>query len=209
VGVVGAIKHGDLGEPDKPTIYYAYAQAAWYSGLYLTLRTSLAPDAVIAQAKAVVARIDPRIPVYDIRAMQDRLDQSLGARRLAMVVLSGFAALALLLALLGVYGVLSYTTSRRTHELGIRMALGAVPGDVIRMVLGNGLALAAAGIAAGLAGFLAMARLLSALLYGVTPHDPATIAAGVLLLALSAVVAAYLPARRAARVDPVRALREE
>jgi predicted permease len=209
VGVVGAVKHGDLSEPDKPTIYYAYAQAAWYSGLYLTLRTSLAPDAVIAQAKAVVARIDPRIPVYDIRAMQDRLDQSLGARRLAMVVLSGFAALALLLALLGVYGVLSYSTSRRTHELGIRMALGAVPGDVIRMVLGNGLALAAAGIAAGLAGFLAMARLLSALLYGVTPHDPATIAAGVLLLALSAVVAAYLPARRAARVDPVRALREE
>ena len=209
VGVVGAVKHGDLGEPDKPTIYYAYAQAPWYSGLYLTLRTSLAPGLVIARARAAVAELDPTLPLYEIRSMRDRVDQSLGARRLAMLVLTGFAALALLLALLGVYGVLSYTTSRRTHELGIRLALGAVPGDMVRMVLGHGLALAGAGIVVGLAGFLAAARLLSTILYGVSAHDPATIAAGAGLLAISAALAAYLPARRAARVDPVRALREE
>jgi putative ABC transport system permease protein len=209
VGVVGAVKHGDLGEPDKPTIYYAYGQAPWYSGLYLTLRTSLSAEVVIAQARAVVASLDRTLPLYEIRSMQDRVDQSLGARRLAMGVLTAFAALALLLALLGVYGVLSYSISRRTHELGIRLALGAVPGDMVRMVLGSGLALAAAGAAAGLAGFFFAARLLSAILYGVTAHDPATIAAGVGLLAASAALAAYLPARRAARVDPVRALREE
>jgi putative ABC transport system permease protein len=209
VGVVGAIKHGDLSEPDKPTIYYAYRQAPWYSGLYLTLRTSLTAEAAIAQAKAAVASLDPNLPLYDIRAMQDRVDQSLGARRLAMLVLTGFAALALLLALLGVYGVLSYSTSRRTHELGIRLALGAVPGDMVRMVLGSGLTLAMVGIAAGLAGFLAVARLLSAILYGVTPHDPVTIVAGVGVLAICAALAAYLPARRAARVDPVQALRDE
>ena len=209
VGVVGAVKHGDLGEPDKPTIYYAYRQAPWYSGLYFTLRTSLEPAVAIGQAKAAVAALDRSLPLYDIRTMRDRVEESVGARRLAMLVLSGFAGLALLLALLGVYGVLSYSTSRRTHELGIRLALGAVPGDLIRMVLGSGLALAMAGIAGGLAGFLAAARLLSAMLYGVTPHDPPTIAAGIGLLAICAALAAYLPARRAARVDPVRALREE
>jgi putative ABC transport system permease protein len=126
-----------------------------------------------------------------------------------MVVLSAFAVVALLLALLGVYGVLSYSTSRRTHELGIRMALGAVPGDLVRMVLGSGFALTLTGLTAGLAGFLLLARLLSTILYGVTPRDPLTVVVGVAILALGAALAAYIPARRAARVDPVEALREE
>ena len=209
VGVVGSVKHGDLTEADKPTIYYAYAQAPWYSSLYLTVRTPRDPGSLMPEVKARVAGIDKALPVYDVGSMQERVDRSLGTRRMAMAVLSGLAGLALLLALLGVYGVLSYSTSRRTHELGIRMALGAVPGDLVRMVLGSGLGLAAAGLAAGLAGFLILARFLGAILYGVTPHDPLTIAAGVGLLAVSAAAAAYLPARRAARVDPVQALREE
>jgi len=104
---VGAVKHGDLGEPDKPTIYYAYRQAPWYSGLYITLRTSLEPVVAIGQAKAAVAALDRSLPLYDIRGMRDRVEESVGARRLAMLVLSGFAGLALLLALLGVYGVMS------------------------------------------------------------------------------------------------------
>ena len=126
-----------------------------------------------------------------------------------MVVLTGFAALALLLALLGVYGVLSYITSRRTHELGIRMALGAVQSDVVRMVLGSGLALTVTGLAVGLAGFLVLAQLLSSILYGVTSRDPLTIGIGTGLVALCALVVAFLPARRAARVAPLEALREE
>jgi putative ABC transport system permease protein len=209
VGVVGAIKHGDLGEPDKPTIYYPYGQAPWTTGLYLTLSTAREPGAVMAAARAVVSEIDRNLPVHDVRLMQERVDDSLGARRLAMLVLTGFAVLALLLAVLGVYGVLSYSTRRRSHEVGIRMALGAVPGDVVRMVLGNGLLLAGAGLAAGLAGFLLLGRLLGSMLYGVSPHDPLTIVVASGVVALSAAAAAFLPARRAARVDPVEALREE
>lgn len=209
IGVVGAIKHGDLGEPDKATVYYPYGQAPWYSGLYLTLRTAQEPGAIMAQTRAVVAELDRNIPVSDVRLMQERVDASLGARRLAMVVLTGFAVLALLLAVLGVYGVLSYSTSRRTHEVGIRMALGAVSGDVVRMILGGGLVLTGAGLAAGLGGFLLLGRLLSAVLYGVTTHDPLTIVVGTGLVAVSAAAAAFIPARRAARVDPIKALREE
>jgi putative ABC transport system permease protein len=209
VGVVGAIKHGDLGEPDKPTIYYPYAQAPWTSGLYLAVRTRDDPGAIMGQARSVVSELNPNVPVYDVELLQERVDASLGARRLAMVVLTGFAVLALLLAILGVYGVLSYSTSRRTHEVGIRMAVGAVPGDVVRMILGGGLVLTGAGLVMGLAGFLLLGRLLSAVLYGVTPHDPLTIVVGTGLVAMSAAVAAVIPARRAARVDPIKALREE
>jgi len=208
IGVVGAIKHGDLTEADKPTIYYAYSQAPWYSGLYLTLRAPHDPTVLASVARAKVAEVDRALPVYDIEPMQERVDRSLGTRRLAMVVLTGFAVLALLLALLGVYGVLSYTTSMRTHELGIRMALGAGRNEVLRMVLASGLALTVAGLAAGFTGFLMLARLLSSILYGVTPRDPLTIGIGIGLVALSATLAAFLPARRAARVDPVEALRD-
>jgi predicted permease len=209
VGVVAAIKHGDLTEPDKPTIYYAYAQAPWYSGLYLTLRSARDPADLMREARARVAEIDRNLPVFDADPMQHRVDRSLGTRRLAMIVLSGFAVVALLLALLGVYGVLSYATSQRSHELGIRMALGAIPGDVVRMVLRNGLAMTGAGLAAGLGGFLLLARLLSTMLYGVTARDPGTMLAGVLILGLGGALAAFLPAWRAARVDPVEALRGE
>lgn len=208
IGVVGSIKHGDLTEADKPSIYYAYSQAPWYPGLYVTVRTPEDPTVLAAVARTEVAEVDRTLPVYDLGSMQDRVDRSLGTRRLAMVVLSGFAVLALLLALLGVYGVLSYTTSMRTHELGIRMALGAGRGEVLRMVLGSGLALTVAGLAVGLSGFLMLARLLSSILYGVTPHDPLTVGVGIGLVAMSATVAAFLPARRAARVDPAEALRD-
>lgn len=209
VGVVGAIKHGDLSEPDKATVYYAYSQMAWHSGLYLALRTSQEPAAIVPQVRAVVAELDRNLPVYDVRLMQERVEDSLSARRLAMLVLTGFAVLALLLAVLGVYGVLSYSTRRRTHEVGIRLALGAVPNDVVRMVLRGGILLAASGLVAGLGGFLLLARLLSSMLYGVSPYDPVTIGIGIGLVAMSATVAAFLPARRAARVDPIEALREE
>jgi putative ABC transport system permease protein len=209
VGVVGAVKHGDLTEADKPTVYYPYHQAPWYSGLYLAVRTRQATDVVVAEAKAAVRELDSTLPIFDVVSMQQRVDDSLGARRVAMLVLTGLAGLALLLALLGIYGVMSYTTSRRTHELGIRLALGAVPGDVVRMVLQEGMMLAGIGLLAGLASFLFLARLLTSILYGVSPRDPFTIAAGIGTLLLGTVVAALLPARRAARVDPMETLREQ
>jgi putative ABC transport system permease protein len=209
IGVVGTVKHNELDESDLPVIYYTYSQAPWYSGLYLTVRTQQDATSLMQMAKAKVAEIDKNLPVYDVSPLQERVDQTLGTRKLAMAVLSAFAVVALLLALLGVYGVLSYTTARRTHELGIRMALGAVPGDLIRMVLGSGLALTLGGLAVGLAGFLLLARLLSNVLYGITPRDPLTVVTGVVVLGAGAALAAYIPARRAARVNPVEALREE
>lgn len=208
VGVVGSVKHGDLREDDKATVYYPYAQTPWYSGLYLTVRTPEA-ETILPLAKAAVRDMDPALPVYDIRAMQERIDRSLGTRRFALIVLSSFAALALLLALVGVYGVLSYSTRQRAHELGIRMALGAVPRDLLRMVLRQGMAVAGAGLALGLVAFLVLARLLASLVYGVSPRDPVTIALGAGILLAGALAAAFLPARRAARGDPASILREE
>jgi len=208
IGVVHRVDRSQIGEPPKPIVYYAYSQAPWWSTMMIVVRSTLAEATVTQAVRAAAADLDPRAPVHDIKSMPGRIDQSLGARRLAMNVLTGFAALSLVLAVLGIYGVLSYSTSQRTQEIGIRMALGAEPGSVARMVLGNGLALTALGAAVGTIAFLGVGRLLGALLYGIGPRDPATIAGGVLMVIAVAAVASYLPARRAARVDPVVALRE-
>ena len=141
--------------------------------------------------------------------MRERVVESLGARRLAVAVLAGFAGIALALAVLGIYGVLSYGVTQRVRELGIRAALGAQSRDVVGLVLGRGLRLTLAGLVAGTLLFLGLGRGLSALLYGVGPRDPLTIAAGVALLGTVALVASWLPARRAARVEPIQVLRGE
>jgi ABC-type antimicrobial peptide transport system permease subunit len=147
--------------------------------------------------------------VHDLRFMQERVVESLGARRLAVAVLAGIAGVALALAVLGIYGVLSYSVSQRARELGIRTALGARTQDVVSLVLGRGARLTALGLGAGALLFLALGRALSALLYGVSPRDPVTFAGGIALLGAVALFASWLPARRAARVDPVTALRAE
>jgi ABC-type antimicrobial peptide transport system permease subunit len=147
--------------------------------------------------------------VYDVRAMQERVDDSVGARRLATATFGAFAAVALVLAALGVYGVLSYVTAQRTRELGVRAAFGARGADLERMVLAGGARLAAAGVAGGALLFLALRRGLSALLYGVGPTDPVALGAGVTALAAVVLLASWLPARRAARADPAQALRAE
>jgi ABC-type antimicrobial peptide transport system permease subunit len=141
--------------------------------------------------------------------MTERVASSVAARRMAISVLAGFAALSLLLAVLGVYGVMSYTTGQRTRELGIRLALGAEPQAVVRMVLRGGLLLTGAGGIVGALAFLGFGRVLGALLYGIAPNDPLTLGLSVVVLAAATMVACYVPARRAARVDPVTALREE
>ncbi|AHG88828.1 permease [Gemmatirosa kalamazoonensis] len=207
VGVVGDVTPKELGQERHATIYYTYRQTMTPS-FGVAVRGVLPPASFAGALRAIVAEQDRQVPVYDVRPMRERVDESLGARRLAVWVLGAFAALALTLALLGITGVLSYTVSQRAHELGIRLAIGAQRGDIVRLVVRQGATLTLAGLGAGLALFLAGGRLLAAALYGVGPHDPATIVASATLLGTVALVASWLPARRAARADATSVLRQ-
>ena len=207
IGVVGTVSQGELGEPAKSTIYYPYSQHDWYSNVFLTVRSSLPLATVQSMVRDVLREMDPVVALYDPRTLDERISVTLAPRRLTMAVLSGLAALSLALAVFGLYGVISYGVSQRKTEFGIRFALGAQPADVRRMVLLQGLGLAAIGVAIGVAGAWLATRALTALIYGVSPRDPLTlIGASVTLIAVTA-VAAYLPARRATTVSPVEALR--
>jgi putative ABC transport system permease protein len=207
VGVVANVTPKDLGQERHATIYYGYRQTM--TGAFsVALRSTLPPASLAGAVRAAVAEQDRQVPVYDVRPMAERVDESLGARRLAVWVLGAFAALALALAVLGISGVLSYTVSQRAHELGIRAALGARTADIERMVVRQGAALTLAGLALGTLLFLAAGRLLGAALYGVGPRDPVTLAAAALLLGSVALLASWLPARRASRADPTRVLRQ-
>lgn len=208
VGVVGSIKHGTLEEDAKATVYYPYRRMNWVTTLTGVIRTSGGPI-TLAQLQAEMAAVDSRLPVFDLRTMRDRIDGSLGPRRLGTTVLSGFGLTALLLALLGVYGVLSYSISQRTRELGIRLALGARPRQLVGAVTGSGLVLGGIGVATGLLLFAGANRLLQSLVYGVKVMDPVAIGAGIFLLGIGVLLASFLPARRIVRVDPTSALREE
>jgi putative ABC transport system permease protein len=156
-----------------------------------------------------VAEVDPAVPLYNLGTMQGRLVDSLAQSRFSTMLLTVFGAIALLLAAIGVYGVISYGVAQRTQEIGIRMALGARHGDVLAMVVRHGAMLAAVGMVVGLVGALALSGLLSTLLFRVSPTDPPTFAGGIVVLMAVAVLAAALPARRAARTDPMVALRSE
>ena len=208
VGVAANVMRTELGEPPKATVYYAHAQIPWYSGLALTVRSQLDEGQVARLVRAAVKELEPGAVLFDAQMMRERVDRSLGARRLAMAVLTGFAALSLALAVLGLYGVISYGMAQRTREIGIRLALGAQGRDVERMVLAQGLLLALAGLAAGAVVFLGLGRVLASLLYGVGARDPVTLNGCAALLVGTAALATWLPARRAAAVDPAIALRE-
>jgi putative ABC transport system permease protein len=159
--------------------------------------------------KEAVWSVDPEQPVWKVRTLEHLLSQNVADRRFVLWLMTCFAALAVLLTALGIYGVVSYTVAQRTHEIGVRMALGAQGRDVLRMVLRGGMGLALAGVGAGLVVAFAVTRLMSGLLFGVSAADPLTYAAVALLLAAIALVACYIPARRATRVDPLVALRYE
>ncbi len=208
VGVVGSVRSVDLATPPKATVYYNYRQTPWTDFFTLTIRGTMSLEATASLVRTVVADLDPALPVFDLQPFSRRIEQSLGARRFAMGVLGTFALVALALAVIGLHGVISYGVTQRTPEIGVRMALGARPGAVTRMVIRDGVALGLAGLALGGLAFAGVSRLLGALLYQVPPHDPATLAGAALLLGLTTLAASAVPAWRAARTSPARVLQD-
>jgi putative ABC transport system permease protein len=206
IGVVGDVKFQDLTAAPRPTTYWPHPQLA-YSAMTLTVRTAGDPLPLAAAVERTIRTLDKDQPVADVRTMNQWVAKSLAQARFSSTLLTAFAALALMLAAIGIYGVMSYAVSQRTPEIGIRLALGAGAHDILAMILGAALRLAAIGLAIGVALALALSRTLTSLLYETTGADPLTFAAVVGVLAAVAIVASYLPARRAARIPPVEALR--
>jgi putative ABC transport system permease protein len=208
VGVVQTTHDQSLDLPAQPAVYIPMEQA-FEPTQFLVLRTSLPMAEIGARLRQAVASIDKDQPVLVVNAMQELLDNSVAPRRFAALMLALFGALALVLAAAGIYGVASYSVSRRTQEIGLRVALGAQRRDVLRLIVGQGVRLTVIGIALGLAGALALTRMLASLLYGVGATDPITFASVPLVLTGVCLAACYIPARRAAKVDPMTALRCE
>jgi predicted permease len=208
IGVVKDSKYQSLTEPFQPNAYYSHSQIP-FPLHNLVIRHTGSADAVIPQVRRAILELNHNLPIDEVVGLSDHIGRSLAQQKLVARLASFFSLLALLLACVGLYGVLSYAVARRTNEIGIRMALGAMRGDVIWLVLREALALVGAGVVIGLLASLAATRTVSTLLFGLKPNDPLTIAAATLLLLAFAALAGYLPARRAARVDPMAALREE
>jgi putative ABC transport system permease protein len=206
VGVTGTVLYGGLEDRSRPAMYVPMAQRP-ARDMSVAIRTKGDPIQLIAAVRAAVQSLDPEQPISNITTMATLLSKSLGAPRSRTALLTGFAVLALLLAAVGIYGVISYGVARRTHEIGIRMALGALRYDVVALIVKEGMVLAIAGAALGIAGALAASRLIAGLLFGISTFDVATFVAAPLVAVLVALLACYLPARRAATVHPAVALR--
>jgi predicted permease len=208
VGVVKDGKYGTLGEAPQPFVYFPVARE-YDSNMSLVVHTGVEPQSMINAIRSEVGQLDANLPLYDVKTMSEHMRLSLYPLRAGAWVAGGFALLALLLAGLGLYGVMAYAVSQRTREIGLRMALGAESRDVMRLVVRQGMLLALMGLAIGLAGALVLTRLMSSVLYGVSATDIVTFAGVTLLLGSVVLIACYLPARRAAKVDPMIALRCE
>jgi predicted permease len=206
VGVVGEIRYAELGENEVQGAYYFPLSQNVNDLLSLTVRTEGDPRDLAGPLRRTIQRLDPELALFDVRTMEERVDESLTSLRLALVIASVSAVLALFLAAVGLYGVLAYAVAERRRELGIRMALGSTQQEIFRLVLVRGLAVLGAGLVLGLVGALLVGRSMAGLLYGVAPSDPGVLTAVGALLAMVALAASVLPARRATRVDPVEAL---
>ncbi|MGH9163479.1 MAG: FtsX-like permease family protein [Vicinamibacteraceae bacterium] len=208
VGVAADARFSNLRDAPPPTLYLPYRQHPQHE-MTFAIRFSGDLDGVVAPIRRTIAEIDPNVPMFGIRTQEAQIDLAVGPNRLFARLVSAFAALALLLACLGIYGTLAYSVTRRTSEIGLRMALGARPSNIIRLVLRESLIPVVIGAALGLAGASASTRLIESMLFGLTPHDALTFLAAALALVASALVAAWLPSRRAAHIDPMSALRCE
>jgi predicted permease len=209
VGVVGNVKQTGLADAYLPVVYAPFQQTGQINYLAMLVRTTGDPDALAGAIRAAVRELDPDLPIQSYRTMEAHVGESVARPRFYTVLLGAFAAIALLLASVGIYGVLSYLVAQRTRELGIRVALGASSREVLALVLRRGLALTGAGVVAGLLAALAATRLLAGLLFGVEATDPLTFVVVATTLLAVAAMACWVPARRAARVDPVVALKAE
>ncbi len=211
IGIVGDVKQYSLAEPAYPAVFTPFAQTneAWRRWMSVVVRMPDSSGSMIPAIKREIWTLDSQIPLNRIQSMEELLGLSLAERQFNMALLGLFAGLAVILVAVGIYGVISYSVSQRTHEIGIRMAVGAERIDVLKLVIGQGLRMAILGTAAGILGAVALTRLMTKLLFGVTPNDPATFSAVVLLMLAVVLLACLVPARRAMRVDPMIALRHE
>ncbi|MBI4658769.1 MAG: FtsX-like permease family protein [Verrucomicrobia bacterium] len=207
VGIVGNVNHGNLSQPPDKRVYFPYVFRPANGSLIVRAQGS--PLALAETVRKEIQALDPDLPVANVRTLEQAINRSLSGRRLTLLLLNVFAGTALALAAIGLYGVLSYGLTQRIPEVGIRKALGAQQRDVLRLIIGQGLRLAGIGLVAGLLGALALTRVMGSLLYGVEPTDPKTFLGVTLLLGFTALLACWLPARRAAKVDPMVALRHE
>jgi len=212
VGIVGDVRQMGLDEPVKAEMYLPYQQInhnPWFIPRDLAIRTSGETSNIVGSVRQIIREVDPDQPVSNVATMSEVLGEEAAQRRMGMIMLAGFAALALLLASLGIYGVLSYFVTQHTNEIGVRLALGATPRNILFLVLRKGMGLTLLGVAVGLAASFALTRLMSSLLFGVKASDPLTFVAVPVVLALVALLACAIPARRATKVDPMVALRYE
>jgi predicted permease len=208
IGIIADMRYGSL-DADPDLEYYAPHALLANPGMSLVMRTELDPVRLASALRGVVRELDKDLPLSEVGSLADKVGRSTSTRRFSTGLLGGFALLALGLAALGIYGVVSYSVTRRTHEIGLRIALGAAPRRIAAMVVGRALILGAGGVGLGIGGSLALTRLLRSMLYGVSATDPAVFTTVALFLLAVCGLAAYLPARRAARVDPLIALRHE
>jgi putative ABC transport system permease protein len=207
-GVVGSVRQLSLEAPPREEVYMTYRLRAGQETAFVVRTAGPPEDYQVAVLKAIHA-VDPEQPVFGVMPMEQLLAEAGAPRRFSLLLLTIFAGIALALSAIGIYGVMAYTTAQRHHEIGIRLALGALPRDVLALVVGQGMRLVALGLAIGLAGAWAFSRMLARQLYGITGSDPVTYFSAAALLGVVALAANYVPARGATRVDPVLALRNE
>jgi putative ABC transport system permease protein len=208
VGVVGEVKHQGLGLTGRKSVYLPHSQIS-IGGLTVVVRATTKPESLAAVIRSQVKEMNPDQPVTSVRTMKEVISRSVWQPRLYAILFGIFAVVALVLASVGIYGVMAYSVAQRTHEMGIRMALGAQKRDVLRLVIGQGMMLASIGVAVGVIGALALTRLMKTLLFNMSATDPMTFVTLALVLTAVALLACYLPARRATKVDPMIALRYE
>jgi len=208
VGIAADVKHSALEKQARPHLYFPYSQSP-FSYMALVVRATASPESLATSAREAVWAVDKDQRITNMKTMRQYLSEAVAAKRFNMTLLGVFASLAMILAAAGIYGVMSYSITQRTHEIGIRMALGAAQGDVLKLVVGQAMTLALVGVSTGLVASFALTRVMSSLLFGVTATDPLTFAAIPVLLTGVALAACFVPARRAMKVDPIIALRYE